>query len=289
MAKTNKFVITNWNLNSEEVFRRYDDKIRYLAYGLETCPSTGRKHHQSFIIFYNQRSTRPKNLDAIGKMFKLKETDVHCNVEPMYGSLKSNEKYCSKESELKTLGDPPKQGARNDLDKLKVEIFNGKTVDEICEENPEMYHQYGRTLEKLEDIYLRKQYRQEMTECEWIYGPTGVGKSHRAFEGYNPKTHYVKNLNEDWWDGYTGQEVVILNEFRGQIKFSELLDLADKWPKTVKRRNRQPAPFLAKKLIITSSKPPDEIYVNCIDSLNQLDRRTTVINLTETGCEVLSR
>lgn len=41
-----------------------------------------------------------------------------------------------------------------------------------------MYHQYGRTLNAVEDITLRQKYRKWMTEGIWIYGKTGVGKSH---------------------------------------------------------------------------------------------------------------
>ena len=63
--------------------------------------------------------------------------------------------------------------------------------------NPEAYHQYGpRTLTKVEDIALRSKFRTEMTTCEWLSGPTGVGKSHRAFQGFTPDTHYVWKLND---------------------------------------------------------------------------------------------
>ena len=76
-----------------------------------------------------------------------------------------------------------------------------------------------------------------MTEDVWYYGPTAVGKSHNAFDGYDYRTHYVKCLKDDWWCGYKGQEIVILNDFRGQIDYSEMLQLCDKWPHTVKQRN----------------------------------------------------
>ena len=48
-------------------------------------------------------------------------------------------------------------------------------ADEIVCEDPEQYHQYGRTLHKLEDIALRKKHRTWMTTCDWLWGPTGVG------------------------------------------------------------------------------------------------------------------
>lgn len=258
--KTRWFVITQWNMDCdyEELLKR--KQIRYIAYGQETCPETNRPHHQAYVYMHNLRNGQSRKvLSAIGKMFG----PTHCNVEPMYGSILQNESYCSKENELTKHGDEPKQGARMDLDETKDEIMKGDiSVEDIAVECPMMYHQYGRTLEKIEQIALRKKWRTWKTEGTWIYGDSGTGKSTEAFKNYNPETHYSKNLNEDWWDGYTGQETVILNEFRGQIKFSELLDLVDMHPKTVRIRNREPVPFLAKKLIITSIKNPRECYPN---------------------------
>ena len=116
-----------------------------------------------------------------------------------------------------------------------------------------------------------------MTKGIWICGASGSGKSHEAFSDYNPDTHYIKNLQEDWWDGYKGQETVIINEFRGEIRFSELLDLVDKWPKTVKWRCRESVPFLAKRVIITSIKRPEDVYVNQVNEpWKQFERRFVV-------------
>lgn len=53
-----------------------------------------------------------------------------------------------------------------------------------------LYHQYGRTLEKLADSKDLKTWRQHRTTCDWLYGTTGTGKSARAFQDYHPDTHY---------------------------------------------------------------------------------------------------
>lgn len=276
--KTRNFVFTNWNLNSDEVYRNNSHIIKYFAYAEETCPTTGKVHHQGYMTFFSQRSFSKQNLNEIGKLFRFNDGDKQPNIEPMFGSLAANEKYCSKESELRQHGEPPKQGARKDLIEIRNRILTGTDVDTIAMEEPVLYHQYGRTMQKLEAIAFRKRFRTEMTKGLWYYGPTGVGKSHEAFIDFNPDTHYVKNLNEDWWDGYKGQDIVILNEFRGQIKYSELLDLLDKYPKTVKIRNQEPVPFLAKFLIITSCKHPSDCYPNCGEHMDQLYRRCEILH-----------
>lgn len=284
VGKTRAFVLTNWNLeaNYEEIMEAQG--IRFLAYGEEECPTTKRKHHQAFLYFHKSRTTGGRALKKIAGMFG----QVAGHVEPMRGSFASNENYCSKEGHYTKLGDAPKQGARGDLDEAKESLLDGSlTVDEILVENPQMYHQYGRTLEKIETVALRKKWRQWMTKGTWIKGASGAGKSHMAFEGFSPETHYIKNLNEEWWDGYTGQETVILNEFRGQVRFSELLDLADKWPKMVKWRGRESVPFLAREVIITSVFSPREVYTSMDqdEPWEQFDRRFNIVCLEQKWSE----
>jgi hypothetical protein len=131
------------------------------------------------------------------------------------------------------------------------------------------------------DLRRRQMFRQKTTQGVWIHGPTGVGKSHEAFSGYNPTDFYVHDLTTDWWDDYCGQKVVIFNEFRGEIKYSQLLDLVDKWPKKVKRRGRESTPFVSEKIIITSAVPPEVCY-NCNatdDKIEQLQRRFEIIHM----------
>lgn len=174
------------------------------------------------------------------------------------------------------LGEEPKQGDRNDLKDVVKRIREGETsAEDILMEDPGYYHMYGRTIEKAEDVLLRKRFRTEMTKGTWYYGPTGSGKSHLAFQDFDPSTHYVKCLKDQWWDGYTGQKTVILNEFRGEISFGEMLALTDKWPHSVKRRNREPTPFLAEHVIVTSAMSPAEIFrkLNSDDRIEQLTRR----------------
>lgn len=249
--------------------------MKYLIYGSEICPKTKNHHWQSYVYFYNS-----KTFSATKKYFsKLLNCNVH--FEPCRGSIDENIAYCSKDNKYFEHGIKPQQGVRNDLDDVKNNILNGNiSIDELIIENPTLYHQYGRTLDKIEDIYFKSIKRNHITTCDWIYGDTKTGKSEYAFSNYDIKTHYNLNIEDNgWWDGYHGQHTVIINEFRGQIKYSQLLELIDKYPMTVKRRNRNPVPFTSKHIIITSSLSPKEVYNNLSinDNLNQLYRRINII------------
>lgn len=247
----------------------FTEKMKWLCFGKEKCPTTGRIHWQGVVYWIH-----PHTKKGAGKLLN------NAHVENCKGTLEENIKYCQKEGQYEEYGERPSQGARTDLIALYKEIQNGKTVEEIRSEQPDTYHQYGRTLEKLEDDVLRKKWRTWMTKGIWYHGKTGTGKSHKAFKDYHPDTHYLYRHDNGWWEGYKGQEVVIINDFRGEIKYNELLQIIDKWPYFVKRRCREPVPFLSKLVIITSSKRPEEVYYNLSqnDSIEQLMRRIDVID-----------
>jgi len=269
-----------------------EDKTVCVAYQREICPSTDKEHIQACIYYKN-----PRSWNSIKKLFA-----PNC---VLVGDFPQEAiKYCNKVESRKVgcepflWGHPPNQGKRTDLMAIAKEIETGKTVDSLALENPMLYHQYGRTLTKLEDLRLRKQCRTQMTAGIWYYGDTGVGKSHRAFSSAPMEDIYNLNTQDNgWWEGYSQQRVVVIQELRGEIKYSQLLSLVDKWPHSVKRRNREPMPFTSELVVITSSLPPEEVYYNLAstDSLNQLYRRfkvykvineTTIIEHVWNGTEV---
>ena len=122
-----------------------------------------------------------------------------------------------------------------------------------------------------------------MTEGIWMWGPSGCGKSHKAFENFSHDTHYVYSSDNGWWDGYDGQETVICDDYRADLKFSMLLRLVDKYPMKVNRRHIGPASFMAKRLIITAIAPPDQIYgnIDAYEKWEQFNRRFKVIEMKE--------
>jgi len=273
---------------NDRAYQEMDDLLRamhqkyefaYLHFAPEVAPTTGRKHIDGYYEYPTQRkwvTEQKKFIKAFGSGFG--------DLQAAHGTAGENMDYSEKESAMVVLGTPAHgQGFRTDLLENRNDILEGRcTAEDIALADPQRYHQYARTFHKIEDIALRKKFRTEMTKGIWYHGPTGVGKSHRAFDGFTPETHYVWKNDKGWQDGYTGQPTVIINDFRGELPYNELLQLVDKWPYTLSRRGREPVPFLATKLIVTSSLSPDQVYHrrDVEDSLDQLNRRFLIVKLT---------
>lgn len=273
MSRTRGWAFTLNNYTDDEKEHIKNIKCNYLIFGEEVGES-GTPHLQGYILF-----TNAKTMSAAKKTISKR-----CHIEKAIASAEKNKEYCSKDGTIFEKGDCPKQGERNDLEKLRNKILDDElTVNDIIMENPMMYHQYGRTLNKIEDLKLRQNQRKEMTKGIWYWGPTGVGKSHKAFENYSPDTHYNVPDDGDWWDAYTQQDTVILNDFRGSISYNTMLQMVDKWPYAVRRRNREPMPFTSKLVIVTSSLKPEEVYNrrDDEDKIEQLLRRFEVIQLSQ--------
>lgn len=262
MSSRNQCFTLN-NYTEDEYKNICELDCNYLVVGKEMGEQK-TPHLQGYIEFKSSK-----------RLTTLKKINPRIHWENRKGTAKQAAEYCKKENNFYEKGKISNQGERSDLNEVKNDIFNGKKVDEIIIENPKLYHQYGRTLNKIEDLAMRRKYRTEMTEGIWIYGPTGTGKSHKAFENFNPETHYVWPNDGDWWDGYQQQETVIINDFRGEIPYNQLLQLVDKWPYAVRRRGREPMQFNSKRVIITSSLSPEETYNrrNAEDDIAQLKRR----------------
>ena len=270
--KTRNYAFT-WNNYTATDYDRLlwwfttDKTVIYYVVGREVGKS-GTPHLQGQVCFKNARH-----------ITALKKFSPKIHWEPTIKLDKSIE-YCKKDGQFVESGTPPiNPGKRNDLIEIHEEIQKGRRVEDIAVENPMLYHQYGRTLNKLEDIAMRKKFRTEMTQGFWYWGATATGKSHKALEGFTPETHYIYPNDGGWCDGYIQQEFFILNDFRGEINYNGMLQLVDKWPHWLKRRCREPIPFVSKYVIVTSSLPPWEIYHrrHDEDSIAQLLRRFIVI------------
>lgn len=112
------------------------------------------------------------------------------------------------------------------------------------------------------------------------WGPTGVGKSHRAWAEAGIDA-YPKDPRSKFWDGYRDQKHVVIDEFRGDIDVAHVLRWFDKYPVIIEVKGSSVV-FKAERIWITSNLDPQLWYPN-LDQLTRdaLFRRLTIVNVTE--------
>lgn len=202
----------------------------------------------------------------------------------MRGTAQQAIDYCNKEETRDSSASfgfcewgvrPSGQGTRSDISALVTAIQNGKRGRVLFEEHPGEFIKYTRGVDKACSLY--DPVRDFPTRVFWFYGPTGSGKSRAALDEGGPEA-YWKNATDFWWDGYTDQECVIIDDYRKDFcKFSDLLRLFDRYPLRLNVKGSTVS-FVAKKIYVTSPKDPEETWAGRTDEdLLQLMRRISEV------------
>lgn len=92
--------------------------------------------------------------------------------------------------------------------------------------------------------------------CYW--GATGTGKSKRAWE-LATFAAYPKDPNTKFWDGYSGQSVMVIDEYRGSISISHILRWLDRYPVIVEIKGSS-CVLKAECIYFTSNLNPRDWY-----------------------------
>lgn len=112
----------------------------------------------------------------------------------------------------------------------------------------------------------------------WVFwGRSGTGKSRRAWDEAGLGS-YGKCPRSKFWDGYQGQEHVVVDEFRGGIDISHVLRWCDRYPVRVEVKGSS-RPLDATTLWFTSNVDPRMWYPELDpETLEALIRRLNIIH-----------
>lgn len=97
----------------------------------------------------------------------------------------------------------------------------------------------------------------------YIWGPTSTGKTRSVYEKHDPSDVFQIDVNEAkrvWWDGYQGQRVILIDEFRGLISCTRLLKLLRPYQIMAETKGGTIYPVYDY-VYITSNKRPEDLYV----------------------------
>lgn len=130
-----------------------------------------------------------------------------------------------------------------------------------------------KTAQALAPLYLPAE--DVVKKVVWLFGETGTGKTRIAYElGRLVSERPWTNSNDlKWFDGYTGQTVAILDDFREtSCDFTFLLRLCDRYPLSVPVKGSF-TPWTPTIIFITCPYSPDDLYRGSSEKLDQLKRR----------------
>lgn len=217
--------------NRAYVFTSFEDDLKineeaegfkYAIYGHETCPTTQRHHLQGYIEL-----SKPMRIGAVQRILG----DPICALFRREGTPDQARDYCRKDGNVVEFGTyvRPKKGTRSDLVSAKNAISSGITRSEFDDRFFAIVARYPRWVNRYFAERLRKEARlfRQVTVDVYV-GSTGTGKTKKAIEDH-PDIYVVPlpSSGTIWWDGYTGQKEILLDELYGQVRFSYLLRLLD--------------------------------------------------------------
>lgn len=215
----------------------------------EVTPHEGNLHVQGYLEL-----TQPRQFQWIKK--HLLGTTAH--IEKARGSAAANFRYCTKDASRFPGTSPFKigdwdnlagQGRRSDIEDFAKAVIEAPSLTSflaappIPEGEPDAgsvpfassklrYINHAQKLWTATHLTKKRMTKWDDVDYMWICGPSGVGKTHWLFDNFDLDAIYMKNGSNRWWDGYEGQQVVIVDDYRANSSFdySALLTLLDLYP-----------------------------------------------------------
>lgn len=220
-------------------------EIKGYAVQVEGCPKTGRYHLQGFVRF--NRPHRPSGAIALLNM-------KGCHIEKARGTDDQNIAYCTKEDSrvgpFKVEGTFASRGARTDLTALYESL---KDRSFTMDDHYSTVAKYGKFYDRIVASIKPPSWRD--VKVYWLWGAPGSGKTRYCHE-FDSDLFAIPSYTPEWWDGYSDEKTVLLDDYDGTMKISRLLRILDGYRIQVPVKGGFRWLF-ATTIFITSNHPPN--------------------------------
>lgn len=245
-SKSSRWCFTINNFTEGDIALLSQLDCSYLIYGKETGDS-GTPHLQGYVTFSGQK-----------RLAGMKKIHESAHWEIARGNSEQNIAYCSKQGEFTERGDRPqdRQVQAGTAEKERwgaaYKLAAEGKLDDI---DGDIKLRFYRTLKE-----IRKDHMQKMPDAEdvtgvWFYGGPGTGKSRTAREEFPDA--YLKMQNK-WWDGYQGQDYVIIDDFDSKELGHHLKIWGDRYAFLAETKGGA-ITIRPQKIVITSNYPISEM------------------------------
>jgi len=239
------------------MFTALPEDVSYIVWSLE-CGAAGTVHWQIYVEF-SKRMT----LTGIKKVFG----DKTIHIEKRRGSAKQAADYCKKLDETHLqgpweFGEISHQGS-SDSAKWEKEAQNAmigdlrRGVAGLKQIPDDMIRSCPQAIKMA--LTMAPPVRRKSVDIYYIEGETGVGKTYGIFKMFPDAFRPLVSGDKIWFDGYSGEKTLLLDELRGNIKLSYLLQILDPYPLKVEIKGGT-INAEWERVFITTNTPPEKWY-----------------------------
>jgi len=234
------FTVNN-PVQTEQEFLAYleslkeSDDLRYAVFQREKAPDTGTPHHQGYFEF-----TQPKWFTTIRNLLSEKTIGVQAHVQQRRKKRSQAREYCMEEEtrispQYYECGSFIEDGERCDLNSIADDIEGGMTNMELSRKYGNKYVTVRAWADEYRQDFLERKYKKERRlniQVTYIFGVTEVGKTRHVLDLFGDEnvyraTDYGNRFTGERFDGYKGEDIIVFEEFRSQIKIEKMLNYLD--------------------------------------------------------------
>lgn len=253
MSKRLRNFVFTWNNYPEDHHSRLKEKreIAFIVYQ-EEVGENGTPHLQGYIELKNQTA-----FSKVRKWFKW-------HIEKRLGSQQEAIDYCSKSDtkvgETRTWGKKKCMGSRTDIQNAYEALKTGSSLLKVAEEAPLVHAKYFRAMQNYKGLLAKESTKEfRAVNVLVLWGEAGTGKTRYAYDNYKEVYALREQDGQIWWDGYEGEECLLIDDFYGWMPWGLFLSTLDGHPQRLNVKGGHTYAGWTT-VIITSNQEPEKWY-----------------------------